>query len=247
MTITKNFTHNLFIATLIMLTMTNSHQLHAMALETIGTCDEIVMDADFQIYKLLSLIDQDHHSYLLPELIQTIATKVSKLIDKECYEKYGKCLKDSTKLLRFIEHKICNQSMSHISITTIIKRMLRHSDKSLSNIKSYKTGTVFHDALSIGVTSSNLRGQWIQILKLIAGSEAWNMIRTKNDLSHTALYHAVIGYYPTNELLSAAPNRQEAWNLILDHDECGNTILAHAFALKHPDIEFLESYRPKEQ
>jgi len=246
MTITKNLTPTLFIIALIMITMTSSYQLHAMESK-----EEIIIDptmeVEFQMYKLLSLIDNDHQCYLLPELTRVIATNVSKLIDKESYERHGTCLEDSTKLLRFIERKICNQSMSHIFITTIIKRMLRHSDKSLSDIKSYNKGTVFHDALSIGVTSSNLRVQWIQILKLVAGSEAWNMIRTKNDLSHTALYHAIIRSYPTNELLSAAPNCQEAWNLILDHDECGNTILAHAFALKHPDIEFLESYHPKEQ
>lgn len=249
MTITKKLIPILFITTFIILTITNSQQLCAMEPETVKTSDETTMDKDFQAYKLLSLIDNDHQCYLLPELVQIIATNMSKLIDKDCYEEYGVCLKDTTSLLNFIKDR-CDKSISHISTETIIKHCLRHSCKSLNEIKDDWDLTVFHLIHKLEGSDNSRMLYWIKTFKLIAGSEAWNIICMKSIDDYTALHtctnQSTKDSSIIKELLLAAPNAQAAWNLILATNGRGDTALDSAKKKKNI-TQLFESYRPKEQ
>jgi len=263
MTITKNLTHKLFITTLI-LTITNSHQLHAMdstslyelrrtGPETVKTNDEITLNADFQAYKLFSSLNNDHEWYLPAELVRIIATNASKLIDKECYEKHNgkKHLDDPYYLLKFIENK--QDIMTHISIATIIKRMLRHSGKSVDEIKDSAERTAFHRVSDYEKSIMN-NIDLIKILYLIVESEAWNIIWIKEFRGNTVLHSTLINlsespikFWVTfvKELLSAAPSSQEAWNLIITPNNRGTTPLKLAMSHSNTDIvQLLESYRP---
>lgn len=246
MTITKNLTHKLFIT--LMLIISNSSQLHGMELEIVKTSDEITMDKDFQTYKLWSTLNNNHQCYLPTELVQTIATNVSKLIDKECYKKYEIFFSDTGWFLIFIEHN--TESISHTLMMHVIKRCLRHSGKSLDEITNSDRATIFHLIPCSSTLSIDARLDWIKIFKDIAESEkAWNMIYMKDAFSFTALMWS-LGSHPSiiQELLSTAPNSQEAWNLIMTTDKTGRTTLDRARQNSKLDVvQLLESYRPKEQ
>lgn len=246
MIIIKNVMHKLFITTLI-LTITNSYQVHAMEIQAVKTSDEISVDADFQVYKLLSLIDNDHQCYLLPELVQIIATNVSKLIDKECYEECGTCLNDPGVLLNFIQNKY-DKSICHISTANIIKRCLRYSNKSLNEIKYADDSSIFICAITREV-DNNTHIEVIKTLKLVAGKEAWNLICMQDSQKLTVIPWAVLlDSSVVNELFSAAPNSQAVWNLIMTPNIYGDTGLDWVKNSKNTDLnKLLESYRPKEQ
>ncbi|HJZ23437.1 MAG TPA: hypothetical protein VJ201_03200, partial [Candidatus Babeliales bacterium] len=160
MTITKNLMHKLLITAFIMIIMTDSHQLNAMEPEKVNVSYEPPMDADFQAYKLLSTLEDNPEYYLPAELVGIIATNVSKLIDKECYEKYdGKCFYISCHLVNFIEKK--QHTMSHVSIVTIVKRWLRHSNKLIDK-------TIF-----CYIARYKISAECLKIVKLITGNGSW--------------------------------------------------------------------------
>jgi hypothetical protein len=257
MVITKKLIPTLFIATLIMLTITGSRQLNAMnptslcelrrtGPETVKTNDEILLDADFQAYKLLSL--NNNPEYFLPtELIQIIATNVSKIIDKYCYEKYGTYLNHPTFLLKFIQDR-CDKSICHISTANIIKRCLRYTNKSLGEIKDGEDRTVFICAID-RKAHNNIYIELIKTLKLVAGNEAWGLICMQDISKFTILtWAAPLDFSVVNELLSSAPNFQAVWDLIMTPDTYGNTAFGWARDSKNTGlIQLFESYRPKEQ
>ena len=254
MIITKNLVNKLFIAAFIMITLIGSHQLNAMEPQLVKASEKISLDADFQAYLVLSTLNNDHQCYLFPELVQIIATNVSKLIDKDCYEEHGgKYLNHPNSLLSFIENR-CNESMSHTHIANIIKRCLNHSGTSLGEIKNCNGETAFHriayESLNINPRRNNVlaRVEWVKILCLVAENEAWNIICMKNCMDYTPLLYSCDSADILNALLSTAPDYQEAWNLILTPCKCGDTVLDRA-KLFHStkSTELLESYRPKEQ
>jgi hypothetical protein len=246
MTIIKNLTHKLFITTL-MITITGSYQLHAMEPEIDKDYYETTMNKDFQVHKLWLTLNNDHEWYLPVELVQTIATNVSKFIDKECYKKYEMFFREAGLLVIFIEHN--NESISHTSMVHVVKRCLRHSDKSLGEIMGDDKNTIFHLIPCWSMLSIDARLDWIKTFKRIAGSEAWNMICMKDTFSFTALQWSLGSHSSIiKELLSTAPNAQEAWNLIMTTDKTGRTTLDRAKPEGRVDvIQLLESYRPKEQ
>ncbi len=252
MTITKKLTPKLFLTAFIMIIMTGIHQLNAMERKSATTSDKVSLEADFQAYLVLSILKIDHPCYLPPELVQIIAINTSKVIDKECHEKYGDCLSNPESLVSFIEER-CNKSMNHISTANIVKRCLRHSGTSLDKIKDSYGHTVFHQ-----ITFQDLhfvdnilaRVEWIKILCLVAGSEAWNLICMKNyDYKETPLHCNCELFSYTEiikELFSAAPNAQAVWDLIIAPDKYNATPLNIATRNNHPKtIKLLESYRPK--
>ncbi|HJZ23905.1 MAG TPA: hypothetical protein VJ201_05585 [Candidatus Babeliales bacterium] len=251
MMITKNLMHKLFIAAFIMITLIGSHQLNAMEQQSVKASEKISLDADFQAYLLLSAIDNNHQYYLFPELVQIIAASISKFIDKECYEKYGACLKEPFSLLRFIDNRY-NNTMSNISIANIVKRCLKYSGKSLSEIKFPGERTVFHQ---IAFQSNHEHfntfapvALCINILRFVAGSETWDVICIQDIYKRTPLHYfgPYFNKYELAALLSAAPNRQKAWDLILTPDIDGNTILAMAkkYAPRKA-VQRLKKYRPE--
>ena len=249
MIITKNLTRTLFIATFIMLTITNYHQLHAMKPEKIKTCEEILLDADFQAYKLFSTLNNDDLWYLPYELIKIITANMFKFIDKECYENYGKHLTIPDALFMFIVDK--QRFMSDISVANAIKRCLRCSGKSLDNIKNSDDSTIFHVIIE-SFEGSNYRVQWTKIALLIAEKTAWNIICMKNKNGRNAILEAVTlrqnDSLFISELLSAAPNSQDAWKAINTREYSGVNALDKAKAYGSlENVQLLESYRPKEQ
>ncbi|HJZ23435.1 MAG TPA: hypothetical protein VJ201_03190 [Candidatus Babeliales bacterium] len=249
MIITKNLMHKLFITALIMITTTSSHQLNAMKKKSVKISNQI-LGAEFQSYKLLSTLNNPPF-YLLPELVQIIATKVSKLIDKEYYEKHGACLNNLRSLVCFIKHEPCYCLRNYISTINILKRCLRHSSKSLGEIKSPDEKTAFHQ-ISFQCcdvyTNFIFRAKWIYLLRFVAGREAWNVICMKDIYKRTPLHYfgPYFDKYELAALLSAAPNRQKAWDLILTPDINGNTILAMTDKYIHirPMLE-LKKYNPE--
>ncbi|HJZ23436.1 MAG TPA: hypothetical protein VJ201_03195 [Candidatus Babeliales bacterium] len=247
MIITKSLVNKLFIAAFIMITLIGSHQLNAMEPQLVKASEKISLDADFQAYLVLSTLNNDHQCYLFPELVQIIATNVSKLIDKDCYEEHGgKYLNHPNSLLCFIENSY--KDMSHTHAANILKRCLNHSGKSLGEIKDKYDTTVFHQIAYPRRNKVLVHVEWIKILCLVAGNETWNIICMKNYMDYTPLLYASSSADILNALLSTAPDYQEAWNLILTPCKCGDTVLDRA-KLFHStkSTELLESYRPKEQ
>ncbi len=243
----------LLIAVFTITTLTNSCQHNAMEQKLVNAIDEISMEADFKAYLFLSALDNEHQCYLLPELVQIIASNVSKLIDKDCYEKHeGKFLNDASLLLSFIENK-CNESMNHTCIANIVKRCLNHKKKSLSEIKGNYGGTVFHRVMYHAYCrpKSNISipiVEWINVLCLIAGKDAWNIICMKNINNNTS-FHTNASVDIIKALLPMAPNHQAAWDLIITpEDATGESILQCAERNSYVELsELLELYCPKEQ
>jgi hypothetical protein len=256
MTITKNLMR-LFIASFITATITTL-QLHAMEMEFI---DPAAMKTEFQTYKLLSMIDNPDY-YLLPELVQIIATNVSKLIDKYCYAEYEAYLtkhgcihiydpiNDPKTLLDFIKVKVDNK-INHIFIANTVKRCLRYSGKSLGEIKYHDNSTIFHDIMTFfPKETDDDRLQFIKTLLLVAEKEAWNIICTKNNGDYDAILQTIPlkDHLLLNELLSVAPSHQEAWRVISTPNKGGITVIDRARNYVAPQtINLLESYRPKGQ
>lgn len=245
MTITKILIRKLFITALFMLNVINSNQLHAMNPKIDKNNYETVMDKDFQVYKLLSSLNNNHEWYLPTELVQTIATNTSKLIDKKCYKKYEIFFSDTEWFLIFIQHN--TESISHTPMMHIIKRCLRHSGKSLGEITNSSRQTIFH-LIPCWSLSIDARLNWIKAFKDITGNEkAWNMICIQDTCSFTPLTWS-LGSHPSiiQELLSTAPNIQETWNLIMTPDKTGRTTLDRARQNSKSDVvQLLESYNPQ--
>ncbi len=257
MTITKNLMHTLFIIALIMISMTSSYQLNTMEPEKVKTILQTPMKAEFQRYLLLSTLNNPEYC-LLPELIRIIGINVSKLFDKYAYETYDgeHYLKHPILLIKFIKDRY-NKSMSNESTAAIITRCLRHSNKALSEIKGVINETVFHETswqeyiFTDQITAHNeslARVEWINILCLVAGNEAWNLICMQTTTSITSL---MINHpYPQNvaALLSTAPDHQAAWDLIITSSTDEYNALTLAQALNSTEtVKLLETYRPKEQ
>ncbi len=254
MTITKNLTPKLFLTAFIMTTIVGSHQLNTMEQKSITTNEEVSLDVDFQTYLVLSTLNDEHQCYLLPELVQIITTNVSKLIDKDYYEKYeGQYLNHPNSLLCFIENR-CSNSMSHMCIANLIKRCLNHISTSLGKIKNQDDTTVFHqiayESIYINPKRNKVFAQveWIKILCLVAGNEAWDIICMKDNIGCTSLRFNHRSPHIINALLSTAPSSQAAWNLIITPDIDDETIFDFVQWKNYTEIiELLESYRPKEQ
>ncbi len=248
MPIAKRLTHKLSIVAFIMLII-NSHQLNAMEQKSVRNINKVSMEADFQAYLFLSAIDNEHHCYLFPELVQIIATDVFNLINKEYYEKYnGKQLHNPFSLLKFIENK-CNEFISDISIANIMKRCLNHSGKLLREIKFYNGTTVFHqipcESFGINIKRRDLaRIEWVEILCLVAGNDAWNIICMQDDIKRTALHANHYSEYILYTLLSFAPRYRAAWKLIITPDKHGKTVLDYVCD-NGDTLSLLETYRPK--
>lgn len=247
MPITKNLMRKLFTTTLIMLTIINSH---AMELERIKTSDEILLDADFQAYKLLSLTNENHQCHLPIELVQVIATNVSKLIDKKCYEELASY---SFLLFDFIKDKQ-HASMSLVPIANNITRYLRHDGKSLDKIKFAGKQTVFHVLANVNTyipsrsNGPHTQIEWIKIFCLVARKKAWDIICMKDYNDNTPLHFYYDSWQMVDTLLSVAPSLQEAWNLIMTTNKNGDTALNEARKKGwRSTVNFLESYYPKEQ
>ena len=243
---------------LIMISITSSHLLHAMEPEKVKTILQTPMKAEFQIYLPLSTLNDNPVYCLPPELIRIIGINVSKLFDKYAYETCDGeyYLKHPFLLLQFIKDR-CNKSISNESTAAIIKRSLRHSGKALSEIKGDINETVFHETswqehiYTDQITAHNetlARVEWINILCLVAGKEAWNLICMQTTTSITSLM--INHTYPHNiaALLSAAPDHQAAWDLIITPSTSEYNALTLAQALNSTEtVKLLESYRPKGQ
>lgn len=238
----------LFIASLITATITNSPQLHTMESETIETNDEIALDADLQAYKLLSTLKNDSQYYLPIELVQTIAMKISKLIDKDCFEKNKTCTWEPAELFAFINTK--QKVINHISVANTIKRCFKHVGKSLSEIQSNDGETIFHYIINLFGISDDDRIQCTQIALLIAEEKTWNIICMKNNNDQNAILYAtqLKNVSLIRELLSAAPSLQEAWKIISTPNKWGINAIKRATYFASPEIvQLLESYRPQEE
>ena len=236
MTITKNLTSTLFI----MLTIASSHSLHSMSSKKVEFVDPTTVELEFQTYKLFSSIHAD--------IAGIVAITVSKLIDKDCYEEYEdkEFLSHPISLFRFITDKQC--TMDHISMANIIKRCLRHSGKSLGEIKGYDGETVFHFATGLPVLNNNDDTELIKLLCLVTGDKAWDIICIKDTNNGTSLFPNLWSARAINTLLSVTPNYQEAWDLIITPNKEGLTALSFAQWAEHKEtVKIFESYRPKEQ
>lgn len=204
--------------------------------------------ADFQAYMLLSTLKDNPECFLLPELVQLIAIKVSQLIDKNCYEKHDgeRILHNSGLLFGFIRNR-CATAMSYISTANIIKRCLHHSGKSLDEIKNDKEQTILH-IITDKQISNYVRLNTIKLIFLIAEKDIWNIICLPRKNGSTALHEISFNDYTSvKELLSAAPDPQSAWNLITKPNNLNITSLQIAKMRKEKDIsQLLESYCPKD-
>ena len=242
-----HFLKNVFITLFFVVTTSTSHRLNAMESKAMTAMLEESVASDFQIYQLLSFVTKDNPQLYLPdEVTQIIALNAYEITEKlraECYEEYRSCLGSPGIVLSFIEDSF-KKSMSHTVIVNILKTCLNYSGKSLSEIKDSYSQTVIHHL--IAYWSFNL--DFVKIIFLVAGDQAWDLITIKNCNGNMAL-HYPLQSPAIKELLSMALSPEQAWLLINTPNNDGKTPLS--LAMRHNAdkkvIKILESYRPKEQ
>ncbi len=229
------------------------HKLNAMEEKALTAILEETAASDFQIYQLLSAATKPGSPLYLPVEVTKIIAMNAYEISAECYQKYGECLGDPYTVLTFIR-KSFKETMSHMIIVNILKTCLSYRGKSLSEFKFSGGNTVFHYMMGLVSIRDNL--ECAKIICLVAGNQAWDLIKMKDDLDRTVLHRAsCASVLVIKELLRIAPSPEEAWKLINAQNSWGETALSIAarhtpFSLAGKQqneeiIEILESYRPK--
>ena len=227
------------------------HKVQPLLTETETIMLEGSRASDFQIYQILSVVTKDNPQLYLPnDVTKSIALNACEITEKfraECYKKYGAWICSPDAILTFIKDRLHQAPLKnimdhHTAIVTILKTCLNYSSKSLSEIKNLYSDTVIH-YLSIRY-SFNL--DFVKIIFLVAGDQAWDLITTKNCNGNTAL-HYQLHSSAIKDLLSMASSPEQAWSLINTPNYDGHTPLSLAMKCNVQVIEILEFYRPKEQ
>ena len=144
--------------------------------------------SDFQIYRLLSIAQNNPDFYLPQELIQVITIKSREI----CYATYNYCLQSSLTLVDFIEEAVVYGK--NIELTTyIVKTCLNYSGKSLCDL----FGNPLYITLKRCIFAENkaedkierryTQKYCIDILCQLAGNELMNLLNAKDVFGHTAL------------------------------------------------------------
>ncbi len=244
--------------------------MNAMEEEVMTAMFEKPVASDLQIYQLLSAVTKDNPDLYLPDEVTRIivinAYTVTEKIRATFYPRYGLCVSfPYNNFLSFIEDKL-NHSTNRAIIVDILKTCLSCSSKSLSEIKGSERDSVLHYIKDCIWPIQ--RPECAKIICLVAGDNAWNLIKTKDESDCTVLHYASkvpvdrdVMKKPLSpiaspeeackfiqELLSAAPSPKKAWRFINEQNDKGETALSLAEKQQNKEIiEILESYRPKEQ
>jgi hypothetical protein len=179
-----------------------------------------VRASDFQIYQFLSAATKDNRELYLPEEVTDIIAMNACTIT---YQEHGACLNSPDDVLYFIRDSL-NTCTSHMTIIDILQTCLSYSRKSLTEIRYSDKTTVLH---SMKIIDPDSRLDCIKIVLLVAGDQAWDLIKTQDITNSTVLHSFACVSSPTviKELLSYAPCPQEIWELICARTYCGETAL----------------------